>query len=94
MALAESSNTKKLFGSKKRFATEEMLLRFFALSHNLGEYNGKLSQFLNDFMFKKRYIDENELSILSNIYNETVLFINDKIMEKIKTKAFGKTFLE
>lgn len=44
------SNANALLGSNYRYQYEELYLRVIAFSENLDKYNGKLSNFLNDFM--------------------------------------------
>ena len=44
------SNTNALLGSNYRYQYEELYLRVLAFSENLDKYNGKLSNFLNEFM--------------------------------------------
>jgi hypothetical protein len=93
-SLAKATETKKLFGAKSRFANEEMILRFLAFNENLNIYNGKLSKFLNDYMFANRNIDENSVSSKTQLYNESVTFIFEIIFDKSAVTSLGKTFLE
>ncbi|RPD08060.1 hypothetical protein JY80_10620, partial [Neisseria meningitidis] len=72
--LANSEETIRLFKKKKRFANEEMILRFFSFYYNLDDYNGSLAKFLNDMMFEKIYLDENEAESMKELYLRTVNF--------------------
>jgi hypothetical protein len=92
--LSRRKNTKKLFGKKRRFANEEMILRFFAFNTRLGEYNGRLSKFLNDYMFDKRSLTEEELKDKDDFYSETVELIVKNIFDDSAVSSLGKTFLE
>jgi hypothetical protein len=93
-SLAKSTETKKLFGLKTRFANEEMILRFFAFNDRLIHYNGKLSKFLNDYMFDHRNIDEQAQMARKESYNQTANFVYEVIFEKASATSLGKTFLE
>ncbi len=92
--LSRKKHTQKLFGKKKRFANEEMILRFFAFNIKLDEYNGRLSKFLNDYMFENRELTEEELDAKNNFYSETVELIVSKIFDDAAVSSLGKTFLE
>ena len=92
--LANSEETIRLFKKKKRFANEEMILRFFTFYYNLDDYNGSLAKFLNDMMFEKIDLDENEAESMKELYLRTVNFIYEKIFDHYSSSNFGKTFLE
>lgn len=92
--LAKSTETKKLFGLKSRFANEEMILRFYAFNERLNEYNGKLSKFLNDYMFDYRNIDEATQSSKKELYSQTTNLVYEVIFDKTSATSLGKTFLE
>ncbi|MEN9549633.1 MAG: hypothetical protein RIR12_2224 [Bacteroidota bacterium] len=92
--LAKSTETKKLFGLKSRFANEEMILRFFAFNERLNEYNGKLSKFLNDYMFEYRNIDEATQISKKDLYSQTTNLVYEVIFDKTSATSLGKTFLE
>ncbi|MFZ2727269.1 MAG: DUF262 domain-containing protein [Methylococcaceae bacterium] len=85
--LANSKETKAFFGVKKRFANEEMILRFFAFSDELEMYNGKLANFLNNYMFNNRELVKN-----SNSYLNSLIVIEKMIHQPYKT--LSKTILE
>jgi hypothetical protein len=92
--LAKSSETKKTIGIKSRFANEELILRFFAFNFELESYNGKLSKFLNDYMFENRNLEEVYLLKLSNFYIDTLNLIHTIIFDHKPFNSLGKTFLE
>ena len=92
--LAKSTETKKLFGSKTRFANEEMLLRFFSFNDKLKSYNGGLSKFLNDYMFDNRSMSQETIDAKKNLYLKTTKIVYEKIFDKNPTTSLGKTFIE
>lgn len=92
--LSKKKDTQKLFGKKKRFANEEMILRFFAFSEKLDEYSGRLSKFLNDYMFDNRSLDDSEITSKEEFYNNTVELIVSKIFNDSAVSSLGKTYLE
>lgn len=92
--LAKANETKKLFGLKSRFANEEMILRFFAFNEKLDKYNGKLSKYLNDYMFDNRNISDNEITSKTELYSQTATFVYERIFNKSSATSLGKTFLE
>lgn len=92
--LAKSNETKKLFGVKSRFANEEMILRFFAFNEKLVNYNGKLSKFLNDYMFENRNLSEDKIAANIDFYLTTAKIVYEKIFDKSSASSLGKTFLE
>lgn len=92
--LAKATETKKLFGTKSRFANEEMILRFFAFNERLDTYTGKLSKFLNDYMFENRNINEPNIIAKIDLYNQTTNFVYEVIFDKSSVTSLGKTFLE
>ncbi|WP_445454238.1 DUF262 domain-containing protein [Flavobacterium sp. 25HG05S-40] len=93
-SLAKATETKKLFGLKTRFANEEIILRFFAFNDRLTSYNGKLSKFLNDYMFENRDMDDTTQKIKNELYSQTATLIYEKIFDKASATSLGKTFLE
>lgn len=92
--LAKETNTKKIFGTKSRFANEELILRFFAFYYNLEAYNGKLSKFLNDFMFENRELSPEKIDEFTSTYQDTIKLVYEKIFDKSSVTSLGKTFLE
>lgn len=92
--LAKATETKKLFGLKSRFANEELILRFFAFNERLITYNGKLSKFLNDYMFDYRNLTEAEIETKTTLYSQTTNLVYEVIFDKTTASSLGKTFLE
>jgi hypothetical protein len=92
--LAKATETKKLFGLKTRFANEEMILRFFAFNERLDTYNGKLSKFLNDYMFDHRNLIDVDIEAKTLLYSQTTNLVYEKIFDKTSATSLGKTFLE
>lgn len=92
--LAKATETKKLFGLKSRFANEEMILRFFAFNERLDTYNGKLSKFLNDYMFDNRDLDNATIEAKTLLYSKTINLVYETIFNKTSATSLGKTFLE
>lgn len=92
--LARLPITSRIFGTKTRFANEEMILRFFAFYDRLDKYNGKLSRFLNNYMFENQNISNEKLTIKKELYLHTISFISEKIIEKTSNISLGKTILE
>ncbi len=92
--LAKSTETKKSFGLKSRFANEELILRFFAFNFKLETYNGKLSKFLNDYMFENRDLDTDDAKSKSILYSETIEIIHKSIFDNKLITSLGKTFVE
>ena len=92
--LAKSPETKHLFGRKSRFSNEEMILRFFAFNDRHNAYNGKLSKFLNDYMFDHKNTNEADIKTKTDLYLETTTFVFDKVFNKHSPSSMGKTFLE
>lgn len=76
------SNTNALLGNNYRYQYEELYLRVLAFSENLEKYNGKLSNFLNDFMNENCNPNEKKynewktklLKSLSLIYGDERIF--------------------
>lgn len=92
--MVKSNDTKKLLGVKTRFSNEEMLLRFFAFNENLTSYNGQLSKFLNDYMEENKNIDEQAQSIKKELFQQTINFIYEIVLNRNSASSIGKTFLE
>lgn len=95
---AENDNWKKLLSIKAtksyRFSNEELILRFFAFGDNLDKYNGKLSKFLNDYMFTMREPDEQFVSDKTILFERTIKLIYEKMLENKSAASFSKTLFE
>ena len=74
--LDEYPNWRKLNKMKKndsyRMVKQELILRFFAFYYDFESYSGSLASYLNDFMEKYRFADDNKLSEMSHIFRNTV----------------------
>ena len=73
-------------GTQKRFASEELILRFYAYNDSINEYKGRLAKFLNDYMDKKRNINEEEISEKKEIFKKTVTLIEERILKDSKSR--------
>lgn len=83
-------NLNKEQGRKKhRFITIEIILRFFAFYDEHTKYNGKLTDFLNNYMGKHRNLDESKLDEKEKIFKQTVDIINENITELSKRKSIA-----
>ena len=77
--LDDDQNWRKLNKMKKgeyyRMQKQELILRFFAFYNNLDEYKGGLASFLNEFMEKKRFASEDQLSAMRELFKETIKLV-------------------
>ena len=64
-----------------RFRKEEIILRFFAFHDKYQKYEGKLSEFLNDYMLENRYAGDSFLEKKRVMFNRTVEIINKAMFE-------------
>ncbi|WJS94130.1 DUF262 domain-containing protein [Flavobacterium johnsoniae] len=92
--ISSSDIVSKSIGQKSRFANEELFLRFFAFYDELNTYSGKLSTFLNDYMFKNRQLSKDELDKKKLLLNETLEILFTKIFNDKQIKNISKTVLE
>lgn len=87
-----------LFGiqedKKYRFAFEELSLRFLAFSNSFETYNGKLSRWLNDYMFKKRDLDDNELGEIRTNFQNTITLIYQRVLHNNALGKISKSLIE
>jgi hypothetical protein len=51
---------------------EEIVLRFFALNNNLDDYDGNLTNYLNQYMLENQTLSESTYSEFSILFRETV----------------------
>ncbi len=81
--LALYDNFRRLFsleeGKTYRFAYEELILRFFAFSDVFETYKGKLAKFLNDYMEKNRFIDNDKKANYEQEFKDVIDLIYIKI---------------
>jgi hypothetical protein len=66
---------KRTDDKEDRFRKVELILRFFAFFDCYTKYRGKLASFLNDYMYDKRY-EEEEILTKEIIFNETIALIS------------------
>ncbi len=62
----------RFIGNNKRFRGQEQLLRFFAFSYNVQNYDGKLSKFLNAFMGENKEMSKSKSEQMKNYFLATV----------------------
>ena len=76
-----------------RYIHVEMILRFFAYYDWHTKYNGKLSEFLNEYMACYRHINEEQLQEKRKLFHKTIQFINEVLLDVNHTKL-GHSLLE
>ena len=92
--IAKSDDWKKVIretNDNDRLESEEMVLRIFAFIDKLDDYKEPLSKFLNDYMFEKQNISDDELEEKKEMLIFSLSFIKDKIDNLIKDNKLGKT---
>ena len=100
--IVKSNYFMKLFNLKSdkrdndRFKYEEIVLRFFALSENLNNYEGKLANFLNQFMSKKKKFppSENECNQMFELVDSSAELIYKKFFDNKPIKNISATVFE
>ncbi|MFZ3167354.1 MAG: DUF262 domain-containing protein [Candidatus Methanoperedens sp.] len=96
--LTQNDTWKKLLSIKAsknyRFSNEELILRFFAFVDRLDNYNGRLSNFLNQYMFDMREPGEQFVLEKTNLFERTTKLIYEKLLEKKSAASFSKTLFE
>lgn len=65
--------------NNNRFSNEELLLRFYAFYYSLDNYTGRLSDFLNNFMFINKDLDESTLAEYVTLITDTLNLIINKV---------------
>ncbi len=86
--------------NKHRLITIEIILRFFAFYDKYETYNGKLANFLNNYMGKNRNLDTSCLNEKENLFKDTVDIIyrinpdlaNHKSIAALESIMFGIAF--
>ena len=68
-------------GESYRMQKQELILRFFAFQENLNAYTGSLASFLNTFMEKKRFTDEQSLSNHEEHFRKVTKVLYDAIQK-------------
>ena len=70
-----------------RFEDEELVLRFFAFYDGYQNYKGKLTGFLNDYMYKHRLAHEDFIQDKDQLFKQTVDLIYDRIFKEEPLKT-------
>ncbi|MCE2670464.1 MAG: DUF262 domain-containing protein [Microcystis sp.] len=70
-----------------RFEDEELVLRFFAFYDGYQNYKGKLTGFLNDYMYKHRLAHEDFIQDKDELFKQTVDLIYDRIFKEEPLKT-------
>ena len=86
------AHTTKERVEKARFSNEERILRFFSLSHNYSNYNGKLAVFLNDYMGTHKQMSDENLEQHRQLL-ESTLSVANKIVVPITSKNVADAVL-
>lgn len=89
--LSEDPRVEAVYGKSKRFSTAEYLLRALAFNDGLDDYSGKMSKYLNDYMFSHRF---NEPSESQTLILDSVELIANTIMHHRDVTSLSKTVLE
>lgn len=80
--------------NNNRFSNEELLLRFYAFYYSLDNYTGRLSDFLNNFMFINKDLDESTLTEYVTLITDTLNLIINKVDNINRICKLKKTILE
>ncbi|WP_455669138.1 DUF262 domain-containing protein [Phocaeicola sp.] len=80
--------------NNNRFSNEELLLRFYAFYYSLDNYTGRLSDFLNNFMFINKDLDESTLAEYVTLITDTLNLIINKVDNINRICKLKKTILE
>lgn len=78
--LSNNPSWKKIYGTENnRLKSEELILRFFALSENWEQYKKGLKGFLNQYMEEHKNISTEQETILADKFSSTVGFIYEAL---------------
>lgn len=80
--------------NNNRFSNEELLLRFYAFYYSLDNYTGRLSDFLNNFMFINKDLNESTLAEYVTLITDTLNLIINKVDNINRICKLKKTILE
>lgn len=69
-------------GENYRFSKQEIILRAFAFSENLGEYNGQLAKFLNKYMKANRKLNFDPIEDKKSRFQRSIDLIFNNIFDK------------
>lgn len=82
--LDDNQNWRRLNKMKKgeyyRLQKQELILRFFAFQDSLDDYTGNLASFLNAYMERKRFINEDEIASYRKIFSDTVALLQTALL--------------
>lgn len=81
-------------GALYRFAFEELNLRFFSFHENLNRYNGRLAKFLNNYMFLKKGITDQEVDTKKRLLQRTTELAYHRIFGDQSINHLSKTVIE
>ena len=73
---------------------EELILRFFSFYYNHKNYKGKLTSFLNDFMYNRKNIKDEEIEKYRRLFNDTLNLASNLIEKLPSQKGISKLFVE
>lgn len=83
-----------LNGKKDRFRSVELILRIFAFFSDIDSYDGNLTNFLNNFMFKHRRDSKEQLSEFEDKFAKCCELLSEKIFPILTLKKLGFTQFE
>ena len=91
--IAKSKNWKEISGYRndKRMRSEELILRFFALSDNWRNYKKPMSGFLSNYSEQNQKLSDNELKKIEYSFNTTIE-ISKKIFKELAFRSFDKNY--
>jgi len=85
----ENDTWRMLLGKEKnkkdRFRSIELILRFFAFYDQYKQYKGRLTSFLNDYMYEKRFDSNNKNR--SDLFQTVIELIYNKIANRGQLKV-------
>lgn len=79
---------------KYRFAFEELNLRFFALSSDYENYSGRLSKWLNDYMYENRFMDDKKQKKLREQFECVIDMIYKRVFKNKPIGTLSKSIIE
>ena len=78
--LNKNPSWREIFGPPhKRSKDQELILRFFAMLEESDEYSRPLNKFINRYVEKYRYLDDNKSHDLRKVFERTVNRVNDAL---------------
>lgn len=99
--LVKNSEFRHLLGLKRnstyRFAYEELVLRFFTFTDGFDDYDGRFSNYLNEYMQWACEEDESYEEFLNDkrtLFERTVVVIHDKMQDGAPLPKLSKATIE